>query len=47
MALGELWWLGDLARSCRADGRFEVFFTAAPSHVIGGIGSPANALAIK
>jgi kynurenine formamidase len=47
LALGELWWLADLVRSCREDGRFEVFFTAAPSHVVGGIGSPANALAIK
>jgi kynurenine formamidase len=47
MALGELWWLGDLARACREDGRFEMLFTAAPSHVVGGIGSPANALAIK
>jgi hypothetical protein len=47
MALGELWWLGDLARSCRGDGRFEVLFTSAPAHVIGGIGSSANALAIK
>lgn len=47
MALGELWWLGELARSCRTDGRYEFLFTAAPSHVAGGIGSPANALAIK
>lgn len=47
MALGELWWLDDLARSCRADGRSEVLFTAAPSYVVGGIGSAANALAIK
>jgi kynurenine formamidase len=47
MALGELWWLEDLARSCRRDGRYEVFLTAAPINVPGGIGSPANALAIK
>lgn len=47
MALGELWSLGELARSCRSDGRYEFLFTAAPSHVVGGIGSPANALAIK
>ncbi|HEY1821139.1 MAG TPA: cyclase family protein [Trebonia sp.] len=47
MALGELWWLEDLARSCRRDGRYEVFLTAAPINVTGGIGSPANALAIK
>jgi kynurenine formamidase len=47
MALGELWWLEDLALSCRRDGRYEMFLTAAPINVPGGIGSPANALAIK
>jgi hypothetical protein len=45
--LGELWWLEDLALSCRRDGRHEMFLTAAPINVPGGIGSPANALAIK
>ena len=47
MALGELWWLEDLALSCRRDGRYEVFLTAAPINVPGGVGSPANALAFK
>jgi len=47
MALGELWWLEDLALSCRSDGRYEMFLTAAPINVPGGVGSPANALAIK
>ncbi|MDX6418198.1 MAG: hypothetical protein QOG28_2818 [Trebonia sp.] len=47
MALGELWWLEDLALSCRRDRRYEMFLTAAPINVPGGIGSPANALAIK
>jgi kynurenine formamidase len=47
MAIGELWWLEDLAESCRSDGRYEMFLTAAPIHVRGGVGSPANALAIK
>jgi kynurenine formamidase len=47
LAVGELWWLEDLARACREDGRFEVFVTAAPTNVSGGIGSSANALAIK
>jgi hypothetical protein len=46
-ALGELWALGDLARACRRDGRHEALFTAAPDHVVGGIGSAANALAIR
>lgn len=47
MALGELWWLCDLARACRKDGRHEVLLVSAPLHVAGGIGSPANALAIR
>jgi hypothetical protein len=47
MAIGELWWLDDLARSCRRDGRYTSFLTAAPNNVAGGIGSSANALAIK
>lgn len=47
LALGELWWLHDLARSCRADGRYAMFVTSAPLHIPGGVGSPANALAIK
>lgn len=47
MALGELLWLEDLTRSCRTDGRHEMLFCAAPLHVRGGVGSPANALAIK
>jgi len=47
LALGELWWLADLAADCAQDGRYEAFFAAAPLNVPGGIGSPANALAIK
>ena len=47
LALGELWWLAGLVDDCRADGRWEMFLTSAPLNVPGGIGSPANALAIK
>jgi len=47
MAIGELWWLDELARSCRQDGRYEMFLTSAPLNVPGGTGSPANALALK
>lgn len=47
LALGELWWLADLAADCARDGVYEMFFTSAPLHVRGGVGSPANALAIK
>ena len=46
LALGELWWLHDLAGACRRQGRYEVFLTAAPLHLPRGIGSPANALAV-
>ncbi len=47
MALGELWFLEELADDCAADGRYEFFFTAAPLNKLGGIGSPPNALALK
>jgi kynurenine formamidase len=46
-ALGELWWLDDLARDCKSDGRYAAFLTSAPLNLAGGYGSPANALAIK
>jgi kynurenine formamidase len=47
MALGELWWLADLAEACAADGVYEMFLVSAPMNAPGGIGSPANAVAIK
>ena len=47
MALGELWWLRDLAHACRRDGRHETLLVSAPLHVAGGIGSPANAIALR
>jgi kynurenine formamidase len=47
MALGELWWLRDLAEDCSADGVYESFLVSAPMNAPGGIGSPANAVAIK
>jgi kynurenine formamidase len=47
LAIGELWELDALAEDCAADGRYEFLLTSAPLHVTGGIGSPANALAIK
>jgi len=47
MALGELWWLADLAQDCAADGIYEMFLVSAPMNAPGGIGSPANAVAIK
>jgi hypothetical protein len=47
MALGELWWLHDLAQACRADGRYTCFLASAPLNTPGGISSPPNALAIR
>ena len=47
MALGELWWTDGLAADCAADGVYECLLTAAPLNIPGGIGSSANALAVK
>ena len=45
--IGELWWLDALADACAADGRYEFLVTSAPLNLPGGIGSPANALALR
>jgi kynurenine formamidase len=47
MALGELWALEELADDCAADGVYEFLLTAKPLNLIGGVGSPPNALAVK
>jgi kynurenine formamidase len=47
MALGELWWTEDLAADCAADGVSECMLASAPLNGPGGIGSTANALALK
>ena len=44
--LGELMDFESLSERCAALGRWDFFFSAAPLHVVGGVGSPANALAI-
>jgi kynurenine formamidase len=46
MAIGELWALDAVADWCEQSGRHEFFLTSAPLNSPGGIGSPANALAI-
>jgi kynurenine formamidase len=46
-ALGELFRLGPLAADCAEDGRYTCMFTAVPLNIPGGVGSPANAVAIK
>jgi len=47
MALGELFWLDDLAAACAQDRRWSFLFTSAPLNVPGGVGSPPNALAVR
>jgi kynurenine formamidase len=46
-ALAELLDLEGLSRACAADDRWEFLFVAAPMHLPGGVGSPANAVAIR
>ncbi|XNL79548.1 LLM class flavin-dependent oxidoreductase [Actinomadura madurae] len=45
--LGELWNLEALAEDCRADRTYEFMLTAKPLNLVGGVGSPPNAMAIK
>lgn len=47
LALGELWDLEALAEDCARDGLCECMVVAKPLFVIGGVGSPPNAVAIK
>lgn len=46
MAMGELWKLDDLAAHCAQYGRYDFFVTCKPLNILGGVGSPPNALAI-
>lgn len=45
--IGELWWLDGLAESCDEDRRYEFLLTSAPLNIPGGVGSTANAMAIR
>lgn len=46
LAMGELFDLVDLANVCQATGRYEFLFIGKPLNLPGGVGSPANALAM-
>ncbi|HUC21299.1 MAG TPA: cyclase family protein, partial [Streptosporangiaceae bacterium] len=46
MAIGELFDFGALAAACARSGRSEFLFVSVPLNVTGGVGSPANAVAI-
>jgi kynurenine formamidase len=45
--LGEMWDLDALAADCAADGRYDMWLTAAPLPVTGAVGAPVNPLAVK
>ena len=47
MPLGEMWWLDDLAADCVRDGRSDCLVVSSPMNIVGGVGSPANAIAMK
>lgn len=47
MPIGELWDMDALAEACAADGRYSFLITVSPLPVVGGVGSPANAIAIR
>ena len=47
LIMGEAFRLDDLAAECAADGVYEFMMTCSPLNVIGGVGSPPNAIAIR
>lgn len=47
LPFGELLFFGDLAAAAAADNRWEFFFVSVPLWIPGGMGSPANAMAIR
>jgi kynurenine formamidase len=47
IALGELFDFDALARACREDGRWQFLIASVPLNLPGGVGSPANAVAIR
>jgi kynurenine formamidase len=46
-AIGELFDLEALTNASMADGRWDFLFVSVPLNVVGGVGSPANAVAIR
>jgi hypothetical protein len=45
--LGELWNLTDLVADSRRTGRWDALVVVKPLHLVGGVGSPPNATAIR
>jgi kynurenine formamidase len=46
MAIGELFDFGPLAAACARSGPYEFLFVSVPLNLAGGVGSPANAVAV-
>jgi kynurenine formamidase len=47
LPIGELWRLHELAETCALDREYESFIVVKPLNLIGGVGSPANAIVIR
>jgi kynurenine formamidase len=47
LTMGEIFFLGELAADCAADGVYEFLFVAPALPITGAVGSPTNPLAIK
>ena len=47
MPIGEVWDLDELAQDCARDRVYECMLMSAPLYLPGGVGSPANAYAMK
>jgi kynurenine formamidase len=47
LTVGEIFHLGELAKDCAADRRYEFLFVAPALPITGAVGSPVNPLAIK
>jgi kynurenine formamidase len=47
LVVGELWKLDELAAVCAADGVYESLVVIKPLNLTGGVGSPANAVALR
>lgn len=47
LPIGELWDLEELAADCAEDGVYTCLLTSAPIHLLQGVATPPNALAIK
>ena len=46
LVIGELWAVEELARACRERNSYDFMLVVKPLNLIGGVGSPANAVAI-